>query len=100
MLFLVMGVTGCGKTSVGQALAQELSIPFYDADDFHPPANREKLARDEPLNDTDRQPWLDIVRQKIAESQGTGDAVLACSALKKRYRRTLLDENGPSEIIY
>lgn len=100
MLLLVMGVTGCGKTTLGQRLAAHYGIPFYDADDFHPSANRAKLLRDEPLNDTDRAPWLALLADHIHQWQAAGDCVLACSALKQRYRAVLLAAAPHAEIIH
>jgi gluconokinase len=91
MVVLLMGVTASGKTTVGRMLGAALGYPFYDADDFHPPANIEKMRRGIPLTDADRRPWLealrDLVRRSLAENR---DAVLACSALKDAYRRYLL----------
>ena len=91
MVIILMGVTSSGKTTVGRLLAGALGYQFYDADDFHPPANLDKMSRGIPLDDTDRQPWLetlrDLVRRCLAEQT---DAVLACSALKEAYRRYLL----------
>jgi len=84
-----MGVSGSGKSTVGEALAQALAISFYDADDFHPPANIEKMQGGNPLNDQDRQPWLEILANKMAIWEESGGAVLACSALKESYRNTL-----------
>lgn len=87
MVILVMGVAGSGKSCVGKLLAQSLGCPFIDADEYHPAANIEKMSHGIPLNDADRQPWLDALRAAIAERLGTSDVVvLACSALKQRYR--------------
>jgi gluconokinase len=88
--FVVMGVSGCGKTTVGEALAAYLSCPFYDGDDFHPPQNVAKMAGGIPLDDADRAPWLAILVALIQEHLDRGEtAVLASSALKKRYRDQL-----------
>jgi gluconokinase len=91
MVVVLMGVTASGKTTVGRMLAGALGYQFYDADDWHPPANVDKMRRGIPLNDADRQPWLatlrDLVRRCLAQNR---DAVLACSALKDAYRRYLL----------
>ena len=88
--YVVMGVSGCGKTTVGEALAAHLNCPFYDGDDFHSPENVAKMASGVPLNDTDRAPWLaslaDLIRDHLARGE---TAVLASSALKKRYRDQL-----------
>ena len=99
--FIVMGVSGCGKTSVGKALADSLGWDFYDADDFHPPENVVKMANGTPLDDSDRAPWLASLHDMIS-SKLTADApgVLACSALKERYRRQLMDGNHDVQIIY
>ena len=86
-----MGVAGSGKTTVGRRLAGELGWEFYDADDFHPPANIEKMARGVPLTDEDRRPWLAALGELVRGCLARGaHAVLACSALKGRYRERLL----------
>ena len=99
--FILMGVSGSGKTAVGKALAQNLGWDFFDADDFHPPANIAKMASGIPLDDSDRVPWLDSLHELISSSL-TADrpAVLACSALKERYRQQLLDGNKGAQIVY
>ena len=86
MIFIVMGVAGSGKSTIGALLARELNIPFYDADDFHPAANVNKMADGFPLNDDDRQGWLEELGRNIVEWEKDGGAVLACSALKEKYR--------------
>lgn len=89
-VFVIMGVSGCGKTTIGQALADQLNCPFYDGDDFHPPENVAKMSRGIPLNDADRAPWLARLAALIAGHLVEGEtAVLACSALKKQYRDQL-----------
>jgi gluconokinase len=90
---LVMGVSGSGKSTVGKALADRLGWTFADADDYHPPANREKMSRGEALTDEDRQPWLEKLHDLIKEhalKQKT--IVLACSALKEKYREILVGD--------
>ena len=87
MIVVLMGVSGSGKSTVGEALANVLHWPFLDADDFHPQANVDKMARGEPLTDDDRWPWLDRLAAELA-ARG-GNAVLACSALKRAYRERL-----------
>jgi len=94
MIVIVMGVVGSGKTTVGQLLAQQLGWEFADADGFHPASNIEKIRQGIPLDDADREPWLDRLREAIAEWIAQGrNVVLACSALKRSYRRKL--EAGP-----
>ena len=90
MIVLLMGVSGAGKTKVGSALALELGWEFADADDYHPVANVEKMRMGIPLTDADREPWLESLRALIMAWTAAGkNAVLACSALKKRYRDQL-----------
>jgi gluconokinase len=100
LIVLVMGVSGSGKTSVGQALANRLGCPFSDADSFHSAANRAKMAAGIPLTDEDRQPWLHAIGDAIraARAQG-GDHVFACSALKAEYRR-VLDPEHACKLVY
>lgn len=82
-----MGVTGSGKSTVGWALAQRLTVPFLDADTLHPPENIAKMAAGAPLDDDDRYPWLEHVGQWLAEHRDGG--VVSCSALKRSYRDQL-----------
>ena len=90
MIILLMGVSGCGKTTTGQALADALGWPFFDGDDFHPEANVAKMANGQPLTDEDRWPWLDRIAEEMRGIHSRGDsAVFACSALKESYRRRL-----------
>jgi gluconokinase len=90
MIVVLMGVTGSGKTTIGTLLANHMGAIFADADDFHPLANRQKLAAGHPLNDEDRQPWLEqLNRILVGWFQEGKSGVLACSALKARYRDTL-----------
>lgn len=84
-----MGVSGAGKTVVGKKLAHRLGVPFYDGDDFHPKDNIVKMESSQPLDDSDRRPWLESLARKTNEWQASGGAVLACSALKKQYRDIL-----------
>lgn len=95
----MMGVSGCGKTTVGKALAQELDCPFYDGDDYHPPDNIAKMAKGLPLNDDDRYPWLALLHNLIERHLDRGEtAVLACSALKKKYRDQL--RAGNEDVLF
>lgn len=96
MLFIVCGVSGSGKTTIGKLLSEALEIPFYDADDFHPASNVEKMKSGLPLSDEDRQPWLDVLAGNLREWQEAGDAVLACAALKESHRSTLGAQCGES----
>lgn len=90
MFILIMGVTGSGKTTIGERLAADLGWLFLDADDFHTPDNVRKMASGVPLTDEDRAPWLETLRNLIAEHEARGDnGVLACSALKGPYRTSL-----------
>ena len=89
MIFIVCGVSGTGKTTVGMQLAESLEVPFYDADDFHPASNVAKMSTGIPLDDQDRQPWLETLADQLDDWQQAGGAVLACSALKESYRATL-----------
>lgn len=98
MVFIVMGVSGCGKTTVGQLLAKKINIPFYDADDFHPKDNVEKMQNGLPLNDDDRKPWLTLLAKNISDWNKSGGAVLACSALKKSYRDLLKTGSDSPEL--
>ena len=87
---VVMGVTGCGKTTIGQAIADWLEWPFYDGDDFHPPSNVAKMRKGEPLTDDDRAGWLDTLAQLLRRNEASGQhVVIACSALKSAYRDRL-----------
>lgn len=87
-----MGVSGCGKSTIGRLLAQRLGCEFIEGDAYHPQANVDKMARGEPLTDQDRAPWLAALRARIERVLNAPDprAVLACSALKRAYRRTLV----------
>jgi len=87
LLILLMGVSGCGKTTIGRWLAARLGVPFLDADDLHSPANIARMRAGTPLTDADRRPWLDAVAIRLAEADDAGDGVVvACSALKRAYR--------------
>lgn len=85
--WVIAGVSGVGKTTIGQALAERLGYPFLDADDFHPAENLQKMKSGIPLDDKDRMPWLDRLGAEISQHE---DLVVACSALKKVYRDRLI----------
>jgi gluconokinase len=90
--FLIMGVSGSGKSTLGMALAQLLGWEFFDADDFHSPENIVRMAAGIPLSDSDRAPWLDALNHLLLSSlRNARHPVLACSALKEKYRIRLLD---------
>ncbi len=90
MFIIVMGVAGSGKSTVGRGLAERLGRPFYDGDDFHPPANIAKMAAGLPLDDDDRAGWLATLAAIIAGGLARGEnGVVACSALKRVYRAVL-----------
>ncbi len=100
MIVVLMGVCGCGKTTVGRALAAKLEWRFLDADDFHPQANVAKMAHGVPLTDDDRWPWLDRVVAELKRHQLAGlHVVLACSALKQAYRDRLA-QGGDVRLVY
>jgi gluconokinase len=94
MIVILMGVAGSGKTTVGRLLSEAEGWPFFDADDFHTPENKEKMRRGAGLTDAERGPWLDALRARIDELLAAGlSAVFACSALKQAYRDRL--QAGP-----
>ena len=101
MIVIVMGVSGSGKTTVGRLLAYDLGWPFHDADDYHPSANVEKMHAGVPLTDADRAPWLDALHELIAAiARGGGNAVLACSALKRAYRERMSAAVADVHFVY
>lgn len=86
-VYIIMGVSGCGKSTIGQALSDRLKIPFYDGDDFHPEANIQKMSSGQPLNDDDRQPWLESINHHAVHHDQS--LIVACSALKANYRKII-----------
>lgn len=88
----IMGVSGSGKTTIGQKLSGASGIPFFDADDFHPPANKEKMKAGHPLNDDDRKDWLVRINELAKDQSQQKGAIIACSALKEKYRYVLSEK--------
>lgn len=98
---ILMGVSGSGKTAVGELLSQKLGWPFFDGDDFHPKDNVAKMAAGIPLDDDDRTPWLLNLHDLIADHLARGKPLLlACSALKQTYRDLLLDGNPNTLFVH
>jgi gluconokinase len=90
MIVVLMGVSGSGKTAVGELLARALGWPYIDADDYHPPANVEKMRSGHPLTDADRWPWLDRLNELMLAQDAKGQStVVGCSALRQAYRDRL-----------
>jgi gluconokinase len=101
MVILLMGVSGSGKTTVGQLLAAQLRWGFADADQFHPPANIAKMSAGHPLDDADRAPWLAAIRQHIDRELAAGrNAIVTCSALKQSYRDALIADPMRVKLVY
>ena len=100
-LILLMGVSGSGKSAIAMALARRLGWDFYEADDFHSPENIGKMAAGIPLNDEDRAPWLASLHGLISSCLKAGrPAILACSALKERYRQQLVEDSNSVTFVY
>lgn len=96
---VIMGVSGSGKSTVGRLLGERLGVPFLDGDDLHPAANKDKMRTGTPLDDDDRRPWLqEIGRTLQAHQKGGAGVIVACSALKRRYR-DLLREHAPDVLF-
>jgi len=101
MIMLLMGVSGCGKTTVGEQLAERLGWPYQEGDALHPPANVAKMAGGTPLSDADRLPWLTAVADWIDARQAAGESgVVSCSALKRAYRQLLIDDRPDVRLVY
>ena len=101
LVVVVMGVSGCGKSTVGLALAQRMGWRFVDADDFHPSANVEKMRAGIALTDDDRAPWLSKLNAVLRHSAAKGQSiVLACSALRERYRVMLADRLPDLRVVH
>ena len=94
LVCVVMGVAGCGKSTVGAAAAKQLNASYVDGDDLHPAANIEKMSRGEPLNDEDRKPWLIAIGTTIRDANAP--LLIGCSALKRTYRDLIRETAGKS----
>jgi carbohydrate kinase (thermoresistant glucokinase family) len=99
MLVVVMGVAGVGKTTVGELVADDLGLPFHDADTFHFEASKKKMAAGIPLTEADREPWLRDLARRIRNWEAAGGAVVACSALRARHREVLADAS-PGRMVF
>ena len=101
MVVILMGVSGAGKTAVGNRLAARLGWPFHDGDDLHPSESVRKMSTGVPLTDADRRPWLESIHDLVLRLEAEGrSAVIACSALKEAYRRLLLDGTRQTRLVY
>jgi gluconokinase len=99
--FIIMGVSGCGKSTVARILAEGLGWEFFDADNFHPPENIAKMESGIPLSDSDRAPWLSALNEMLISTLKAGrHPVLACSALRERYRKTLCQGTDGLQFVY
>jgi gluconokinase len=100
-IIVVMGVSGVGKTTVGKCLAERIGARFLEGDRFHPPENIEKMKRGEPLTDADRQPWLERLAAELGARRARGESVvLACSALRRRYRDILRAGHDDVDFVF
>ncbi|WP_191601143.1 gluconokinase [Marinomonas algicola] len=97
MKVVILGVSGSGKSLIGSQLANQLNVPFFDGDDFHPPANVEKMRQGQPLNDEDREGWLLKLNTLIQEHKAL---IVACSGLTPAYRATLKKGNDALRLVY
>ena len=98
MIYYIMGVSGSGKSTIGELLSARLEFPFYDSDQFHPPDNIEKMSKGIPLNDEDRQPWLQAIHDFVCKELPDGSLIIATSALKESYRN-ILDGDLPKDQV-
>jgi carbohydrate kinase (thermoresistant glucokinase family) len=98
---IIMGVSGSGKSTIGEALAKRLGWRFEDGDSFHPPSNVAKMKAGHPLNDDDRKPWLEAIAAEIARVAAAQDhVIIACSALKRAYRDILIHGRRDTRIVF
>ena len=101
LVLVLMGVSGCGKSTTGAALSKALGWPFRDADSFHPEANIDKMSRGIPLTDEDRMPWLAAIAQWIDERrERAGPGIVSCSALKRAYRQHIIGARDRVRLVY
>ena len=100
--YIIMGICGCGKTTVAEAMQQQLHCPFAEGDDFHTQANRDKMGAGIPLNDDDRRPWLERLRDWMSEQaqHGVRHTIVTCSALKHSYRDILRQAQGEVHFVH
>jgi gluconokinase len=101
MVLVLMGVSGCGKSTTGTRLSKLLGWPFRDADSFHPQANIDKMSKGLPLTDDDRQPWLAAIANWIDERLASNQSgIVSCSALKRSYRRVIIGDRPDVRLVY
>jgi len=101
LVLVLMGVSGCGKSTTGTRLSKLLGWPFRDADSFHPPANIDKMSKGLPLTDDDRQPWLAAIAAWIDERLASNESgIVSCSALKRSYRRVIVGDRPDVRLVY
>jgi gluconokinase len=101
LVLVLMGVSGCGKSTTGARLSKLLGWPFRDADSFHPQANIDKMSKGLPLTDEDRQPWLAAIAQWVDERLARNESgIVSCSALKRAYRRVIVGERDRVRLVY
>lgn len=100
MIILIIGVSGCGKSTIASKLSAAIGIPYFDADDYHSRSNIEKMKMDRPLNDNDRSAWLSNLSAKLQEWEKEDGAILACSALKEKYRETLVQSLEKYSLVF
>ncbi len=101
MIVVVMGVCGCGKTTIGRKLADRLDAAFIEGDELHPAGNKDKMTAGIPLDDKDREPWLDAIAARAARTSSDAPCVVvSCSALKRAYRDRLRDAGGDLKLVH
>lgn len=98
-IYYIIGVSSCGKSTIGQMLSDRISVPFFDGDDFHPAENITKMKSGQALNDEDRQGWLESINALAIQQSKQSGAIIACSALKKKYRK-ILRKNIEAQAVF